>query len=107
MNLTDCRVHDAKIVDYLLNDGHEDGGPKSRFFKRFGFASADWTRLRDALIEHAARHPVRRITSTIYGEKYEVVGPVRTPDGRDPVIVSVWQRRGGVGDPVLVSAYPD
>lgn len=107
MSLAGCRVAEIKITGYLLNDGHGDGGPKSRLFKAFGFAVEDWRRLQAALLDHPLRHPVRKITSTVYGTKYEVVCSLQTPDGRNPCIVTVWQRNGGVGDPVLVTAYPD
>lgn len=107
MHLAKCGIHRPKITDYLLNDAHEDGGPKSRFFKAFGFTEAGWTVFRDALIAHTARNAVRKVTSTVYGVKYEVVCSLQTPDGRNPCIVTVWQRRGGVGDPVLVTAYPN
>ena len=107
MNLAGCRIANNKITGYLLNDDHEDGGPKSRFFKAFGFTADGWRRLQAALLEHPARHPVRKIATTVYGTKYEVVGDLQTPDGRNPRVVTVWQRNGGVGDPVLVTAYPD
>lgn len=36
-NVENAYVEHEKIVSYLLNDDHNVGGPKSRFFKRFGF----------------------------------------------------------------------
>ena len=107
MHLADCRIDAAKLTRYLLDDTHKDGGAKSRFFKAFGFTAEDWGRLHSALLDHPVRNSVRKITSTIYGTKYEVVCGLETPDGRNPCIVTVWQRHGGVGDPVLVTAYPN
>ena len=106
MNLANCRIDEAKITHYLLNDSHKDGGSKSRFFKSFGFTEIEWRVFYDALIVHPNHHPMRKIIPTEYGIKFEVVCSIDTPDGRNPCIITVWQVRGGVGDPVLVTAYP-
>ena len=106
MHLINCHVDDAKITNYLLNDSHKDGGPKSRFFQAFGFTTSDWANLRGALVQHPARNAVKKITSTDFGTKYEVVCSIETPDGRNPCMVTIWHSDGGVGDPMLVTAYP-
>ena len=106
MHLVGCRIDELKLTGYLLDDEHKDGGPKSRFFKAFGFTSQDWRALSAALINHPLRNRVRKVTSTVYGTKYEVVCSLQTPDGRDPCVITIWQRDGGVGDPFLVTAYP-
>jgi hypothetical protein len=106
VNFANGRVPEAKIVGYLLNGGHKDGGPKSRFFKAFGFTEEDWTALRDALIQHPVHNPVATIIPTPYGTKYAVICNLRTPDRRDPCVCTVWQVPDGVGSPILVTAYP-
>ena len=106
MHLVNCRIDDAKVTGYLLNDSHRDGGPKSRFFQAFGFTLSEWPVLRGALSQHPARNPVKKITDTPFGAKYEVACRLQTPDGRDPCIVTIWQSEAGVGEPRLVTAYP-
>jgi hypothetical protein len=57
----------AKVIDYLPSDTHRDGQHKAVFFKRFGFAPAEWETLAQALCEHAAEHEVTRVEPSSYG----------------------------------------
>lgn len=79
-------VDREKITAYLLNSGHRYGASKARFFVRFGFSLGDWERLALALREHGKQHHVSKVSETIFGTRYEVDGPLRTPDGRAPRI---------------------
>ena len=42
-----------KILNYLLSETHEAGRDKANFFKHFGFTSAAWEILAQALQQHA------------------------------------------------------
>jgi hypothetical protein len=96
----------AKVVDYLLSGTHRDGQHKAVFFKRFGFAAAEWERLGQALCEHAAEHDVRRVEISSYGQRYIVEGIIRSPDMRNPLIRAVWFVDSGEDTPRFVTAYP-
>jgi len=96
----------AKVVDYLLSDIHRDGQHKAAFFKRFGFAAAEWERLAQALREHAAEHDVTRIETSSYGQRYIVEGIIRSPDTRNPLIRAVWFVESSEDTPRFVTAYP-
>lgn len=96
----------AKVRDYLLTDEAGKGEGKPGFFSRFGFTHEGWHLLADALREHARRHPAVFVGATPYGEKFEVRGPLVTPDGRNPTVRSVWQYDTGSDAPRLLSAYP-
>jgi len=96
----------GKIEQYLLNDDHADGGPKSVFFKRFGFAAEDGERLERALVQHPVRNGVCERPASAYGEKLLVRCALETPDGRNPCILTVWMKRPGDLAPRLVTAYP-
>jgi hypothetical protein len=81
MKLPDCEpavVPRANVVDYLLSDTHRDGQHKAVFFKRFGFAAAEWERLAQALYEHAAEYDVTRVETSSYGQRY-IVDSESTP----------------------------
>src|SRR5215510_11763258 len=96
----------AKVVDYLLSDTHRDGQHKAAFFKRFGFAVAEWERLAQALREHAAEHDITRVETSSYGQRYIVEGIICSPDTRNPLIRAVWFVESGEDIPRFVTAYP-
>ena len=99
-------IEPEKITDYLLNAGHRYGESKARFFAKFGFSVETWQQLRTALREHGQQHDVARTKQTPFGPRYEVDGPVSTPDGRMPLIRTVWQVDEGEIAPRLITAYP-
>jgi hypothetical protein len=96
----------AKVVDYPLSDTYRDGQHKAVFFKRFGFAAAEWESLAQALCEHAAEHDVTRIETSSYGQRYIVEGIIRSPDMRNPLIRAVWFVESGEDTLRFVTAYP-
>lgn len=109
MKLPNCEhavIPRAKVVDYLLSDTHRDGQHKAGFFKRFGFAVAEWERLAQALREHAAAYDVTRVEPSPYGQRYIIEGIIRSPDMRNPLIRTVWFGETGEDTPRFVTAYP-
>lgn len=98
-------VDRSKISDYLLCESHPDGRSKAVFFARVGFKLEQWERLSDALVAIATSNPVKRVVESAHGTRYIVDGPIKAPDGRTPVVHTIWiveaQR-----PPRLVTAYP-
>ena len=105
-NLDRAVIDEAKITHYLLSREHPRGRTKAIFFERFGFSVDQWVLLREAFIDHARQHEVSNVTSTPFGEACEIVGPLSSPDGRNPNVLVVWMFRNGEGYPRLVTAYP-
>jgi len=105
-NASAARVERAKIVGYLLATDHPEGASKAEFFGRFGFDGDNWEILGEALILHAGAHPVVSIYETKYGAKYRIHGPLSCPDGRSPMIRSVWIIDADTAIPRLVTAHP-
>lgn len=50
-----CVVPEAKIVRYLLDLEHKDGGSKAEFFLAFGFTIEVWEVRANALKQHASK----------------------------------------------------
>ena len=96
-------VDREKITDYLLNPQHRYGASKARFFSSFGFSLEVWEILALALRD---QHEVRNVHDTIFGPRYEVDGWLKTPDGREPNVRTVWQLDHGSVAPRLITAYP-
>jgi hypothetical protein len=99
-------VEREKIIGYLLNLSHRYGVSKAQFFMKFGFRVEAWEILADALREHGQRHEVRRTSQTPFGPRYEVEGALSTPDGKNPLVRTVWQLDEGQIAPRLITAYP-
>jgi hypothetical protein len=95
-----------KITEYRLSLTHEDGKGKAAFFIRRGFASERWEELVAALQEHACGHDVAGVTTNEHGTRYRIEGTLTTPDGRQPLVRSIWIAEHGSAEPKFVTAYP-
>ena len=101
-----AEVPDEKLIGYLLNLDHVDGAPKAKFFTRFGFAIDRPGELAVSLRDHAVSAEVTKQLAFDFGEKFVLEGPLKTPDGRSPILISIWVREGEQPEPRLVTAYP-
>ena len=99
-------VERAKIDGYLLDVAHRYGASKARFFTHFGFRLEAWEQLAQALLEHGQKHELKRTRKTGFGPRYEVEGKLNCPNGRRPLVRSVWQMDEGEIAPRLITAYP-
>ena len=99
-------VEQAKVCEYLLNPAHRFGASKARFFAEFGFRLDHWEVLAVALKTHGAENEIVKVKETGFGPRYEVEGKLQAPDGRQPLVRSVWQLERGLIAPRLITAYP-
>lgn len=99
------RVDQEKITDYLLCTAHPDGQAKAEFFMRFGFHVNEWAVFAEAMRKHGRGHPVVKKVASTHGTRYAVDGLVESPDGRNPLIRTVWIQEPGAS-PRLITAYP-
>jgi uncharacterized protein DUF6883 len=95
----------AKITEYLLSSVHCERRSKAAFFIRYGFSVEWWEDLAMTLRRHAAEHDVVRIEDSPFGTRYIVEGILAAPDGRAPLIRSVWFIEIGERVPRFVTAY--
>ncbi len=99
-------VADNKIEDYLLSDIHEIGKHKADFFKRYGFDISNIDTFKSSLIQHSIDRDIEKTKDSAFGVKYELKCKIKTPDKRNPCIVTVWIVENGQEEPKLVTAYP-
>lgn len=97
-------VEEAKVREYLLNAAHPGNLGKAALFQAFGFRSARWEEMRDALQKHPSANEVVRTTRSPHGAKYEVGCSLETPDGRNPCLTTIWIIEAE-RPPCLVIAY--
>lgn len=96
----------SKVVRYLLSSTHPEGRTKAVWFGRFGFKVGAWQVLARALRDHAWEQELESVEESVFGRRYTIAGPLRSPDGRTPTIRSVWFVEAGRTIPRLVTAYP-
>ena len=99
-------VDQEKITGYLLNAAPPDNGGKAAFFQGLGFKPDDWLQLADAFRRLAESGEVHNSMATPHGHKYIVDGLVESPNGKSPVVRTVWIVDMGFDTPRLVTAYP-
>jgi hypothetical protein len=105
--MTECRVDESKIVDYLLNLNHPDGAAKAKFFLGGGFSRDNPSALADALKYHYKNNePKEKYPDRFGGMRFVFEAPMRVPDGRKPNVISVWTIDDGEIVPRLITAYP-
>jgi hypothetical protein len=102
-NATKAIVDPEKVRDYLLSPSHPVGRFKAVFFRSLGFSAEPWEVLRGALLRHAWLGEATPGEASAFGQKYEVRGTVKGPNGRSAQVVTV---RVGEDQPRLVTAYP-
>ncbi len=105
-NAEKALVEDMKLAGYLLNPDHPHGTHKARYLGCFGFTLDNLEEVRQALLEHGRSHVVARVAQTGFGPRYAVEGILKTPDGRNPRMRTVWQLDDGEVAPRLITAYP-
>ena len=99
-------VHPNKVSDYLLSLAHPEGRAKARFFLSYGFSVGDSEKLLLALLRHALSNEASLSKENKFGRIYLIEGPLVTPDGRNPLLRSVWILETGSNTPRLITAYP-
>ena len=99
-------VAQRKITEYLLSTEHPNGKSKATFFLEFGFTSAQWTVMVDALRKHALGNEVRRIEDSPFGRRYVIEGLLETPSGNRVNVRAAWFVESGEEIPHFVTAVP-
>ena len=98
-------VEEAKVRAYLLDTAHPQNGGKAGFFRAFGFDPERWSEMAAALGQHPIVNHVTQTSMSPHGAKHVVRCLLRTPDGRDPCITTIWMTEPN-HPPRLVTAYP-
>lgn len=99
-------VPEDKVTRYLLAEDHPIGRAKAAFFAAFGFSAQAWGQMVGALRQHAGQHEVARVEASPFGTRYVIEGALIAPDGRSPVVRTVWFVEAGDDVPRFVTAYP-
>lgn len=98
-------IDDAKTRDYLLNPCNPQNRGKAGLFGAFGFTREGWRVLAASLLQHPMENEAVEVAPSVHGVKWVVRCSLRTPDGRNPCLTSVWIVDAGRERPWFVTAY--
>lgn len=99
-------VAESKVVGYLLSADHPDGRSKATFFSEYGFRARQRGAFAGALLDHGSSGDMTSVAKSGYGTRYSVDGAIKTPDGRNPRIRTVWITDSEHAAPRLITAHP-
>ena len=99
-------IDPAKIRDYLLSAVHPVGRFKAVVFMTLGYKPEEWEQLRDDLLALAREVDAVPGQVSAYGQKYEVSGTLRGPNGREAKFTCVWLVPVQDGTPRFITAFP-
>ena len=101
-----AHIDPAKVRDYLLSDVHPVGRFKAVVFQALGYTAEEWEKLRDDLLALARKSEAVPRQSSIFGQKYEVSGTLRGPNGREAKFICVWLVAVDDDAPRFITAFP-
>lgn len=100
-------IEPAKIVRYLLDTDHPQGGSKAKLLISLGYSSTNWQRLESDLRSMHLIEDFVASNPTVWGTRYEIVAPITSPVGDTIVFRSVWQIDLESDAPRLITMYPE
>jgi hypothetical protein len=106
-NAENAIIAELKLTNYLLDETHRRGSSKAKLLVALGYDPQQWQVLAaDLRREHATADVIEQRT-TIWGTRYEIVGPLTGPAGDTVLFRSIWQIDLGSDCPRLVTMYPE
>lgn len=105
-SIEEVEVQSAKLIDYLLNLNHKDGGSKAKFFEQeLAISSKDSDFLKSQLIDGLSAASLAKVNLTQHGLKFEAILPIKGINGSAATLKTVWIVRPGERAS-LVTALP-
>ena len=98
-------VEQAKIRDYLLSEAHPVGRFKAPVFRQVGYSLEHWEVLADDLRRLVSDNDGNATSSNRYGQKFEVRGSLKGPNGETLNLATVWIILNGEDFLRFVTAY--
>lgn len=74
-----------------MNPRHPDGQSKAWFLSRFGYLVINYHELKEAILEIGRTGDVINVEERPpFGTRFTIRGTLRTPDGRNPTVITGW-----------------
>src|ERR1043165_6160127 len=100
-------IDSDKLVRYLLDVDHPQGGPKARLLVSLGYSTLQWQQLENDLRRWHLTEDYLATSQSRWGIRYEIVAPLTGPAGDTVLFRSIWQIDIGTDIPRLITMYPE
>jgi hypothetical protein len=95
-----------KLRDHLLSPTHPDGRAKAEYLGRLGYSQDTFLQLEADLREQVRCRDAQPVRATLYGQKYEILGPLMGPNGSTGWVRTIGIILTGEAAPRLVTLIP-
>ncbi len=102
----DAIIPPDKVRDYLLSRTHPDGRAKAEYLGGLGYSQETFLQLEADLREQLLCRDAQPLRASIYGQKYEILGPLTGPNGSTGWVRTIWIILTGETTPRLVTLIP-
>jgi hypothetical protein len=106
-NGENAQIPIEKIANYLLNTEHPQNKGKAFFYLKIGFDQDTPETLKDAILKIAKTGIVQNTETNPEGVKYEVLGDLEAPNGKNYPLKTIWIQENNKEYSRLVTAYPN
>lgn len=106
-NYEESFIDPLKIRDYILSSLHPIGRFKASFFQKMGYTQKDWEQMISDIRLYHLPLDAKPVGKTKYGQKYEICGSIRGPNGRIVTLRSIWIKLDGEEVPRFITIYPE
>ena len=103
----DAIIPPDKLRDYLLSPTHADGRTKAEYLRRLGYSQDNFLQLEADLREQILGRDAQPGRTSLYGQKYEILGPLTGPSGATAWVRTIWIILTGETVPRLVTLIPE
>jgi len=87
----EVNVQARKLTDYLLNDAHEEGQSKARFFaQELSITNDDWRFLHGQFVDALSNAAFDDIRLDQHGIRFSALLPIQGRNGRTAVVNTAW-----------------
>ncbi|WP_165361379.1 DUF6883 domain-containing protein [Lichenibacterium ramalinae] len=100
------KVDRQRLLSYLLNLSHPGGGSKAKFFLGWGFSPSDLDTFETALKSHFDPSQIANAQHTPWDIRIQCLGPMATPNGFAPKVLTAWGIDHGTAEWRLFTAHP-
>jgi hypothetical protein len=102
----DAIIPPGKLQDYLLSTKHPDGRGKAEYLGRLGYSQDTAAELDADLREQILSLDAQPSRPSPYGQKYEILGPLTGPNGKNAWVRTIWIVLTSETAPRLVTLIP-
>lgn len=96
INFKNAVIPEAKLTKYALDPEHPKGKDKARVFQSaLGYNQSNYKGLLENISRNLESAPAYFKSSTLYGEKYEVVLWLQGPNGKTANVLTAWMLKDG------------